>query len=510
MQEQQQKIDADIDRNINYLKDLLGVGESYDIVFRELKIGRRRAATYSINGMTNDVLLTNVYQAIMTCHPEELSINTLPKVFYQRLPHSQVKMVDNMNDCLVSLLSGELILLIEGETQAVVVDARAYPVRSPSESNIEKVTRGSRDSFVETIPFNTTLIRRRLRDANLRFEIVKVGARSKTDVAVAYIKDITAPRLVDVVKERLNNISIDGVPMAEKAIEEYVTRGNKWNPLPKVRYTERPDVAAVHLLEGHVCLVVDTSPNIIILPTTFWHHVQHVEEFRQNMTVGTFLRLVRLGAVLLSLLLPPAWLAFALQPRLLPETLAFLGPRDPGIIPLGIQFLLAEFGVEMVRMATVHVPSAQSTALGFIGAFMLGEYASRVGLFGNEAIFYIAVATVGTFATPSVELAMAVRLFRILLLVLVIAFKLPGLLAGLVFVFLVAVTTKSFGVPYLWPALPFNFKAMKDVLFRLPIPSKVLRPAALKPQDPDRIEDHRPGRQVGTGEKNDGEKEKQK
>jgi Bacillus/Clostridium GerA spore germination protein. len=501
--EEPRKIAPEIDTNVNYLKDALGVGESYDIVFREFKIGRRRAASFSINGMTNDVVLTNVYQAIMNCHPEEMGVNTLNKVFYQRLPHSQVKMVDNMNDCLVSLLSGEMILLIEGETQVVVIDARAYPVRAPSESNIEKVTRGSRDSFVETIPFNTTLIRRRLRDANLRFEIVKIGARSKTDVAVAYIKDITSPALVDIVKKRLNAISIDGVPMAEKAVEEYIVGGSKWNPLPKVRYTERPDVAAVHLLEGHVCLVVDTSPNILILPTTFWHHVQHVEEFRQNMTAGTFLRLVRLGAVLLSMLLPPLWLAFAFQPRLLPETLAFLGPRDPGIIPLGFQFLLAEFGVEMVRMATVHVPSAQSTALGFIGAFMLGEYASRVGLFGNEAIFYIAVATVGTFATPSVELAMAMRLFRIFLLVLVIAFKLPGLLAGLAVLLLVTALTKSFGVPYLWPALPFNYKAMKDVIFRLPLPSKVLRPAALKPQDPDRIEDHRSGRNGGGGKDKD-------
>lgn len=495
------KIDSDIDKNINYLKDLLGVGETYDIVFREFKIGRRRAATFSINGMTNDVVLTNVYQAVMTCHPEELSINTLNKVFYQRLPHSQVKLVDNMNDSLVSMLSGEMLLFIEGEEQVIVVDARAYPARSPSESNIEKVTRGSRDSFVETIPFNTALIRRRLRDANLRFEIVKIGARSKTDVAICYIKDITNPGLVETVKKRLNDIAIDGVPMAEKAVEEFITQGSKWNPLPKVRYTERPDVAAVHLLEGHICLVVDTSPSILILPTTFWHHVQHVEEFRQNMTAGTFLRMVRLGAVLLSLLLPPLWLAFALQPRLLPETLAFLGPRDPGIIPLGFQFLLAEFGVEMVRMATVHVPSAQSTALGFIGAFMLGEYASRVGLFGNEAIFYIAVATVGTFATPSFELAMAVRLFRILLLALVIVFKLPGLLGGFAFVLLVTVMTKSFGVPYLWPAMPFNYKAMKDVLFRLPLPSKLLRPAVLKPQDPDRLEDNRPGRGGGAKQK---------
>jgi stage V sporulation protein AF len=168
--------------------------------------------------------------------------------------------------------------------------------------------------------------------------------------------------------------------------------------------------------------------------------------------------------------------------------LAFLGPRDPGIIPLGFQFILAELGVELVRMATVHVPSAQSTALGFIGAFMIGEFATKVGLFGNEIIFYTAVAAVGAFATPSIEFAMAIRFFRAILLLLVIFFKLPGLLVGLVGILIVTATTKSFGIPYLWPLLPFNLGGMKDVLLRLPLPSKILRPAALKPQDKDRLD----------------------
>ena len=481
------KFSKDLVQNINYLKDLLGIGETFDICFREFQIGRKRAASFSINGMVNDLLMAEILTEIMADRPEELSLNTLQKVFYTRAIHTQVKQNGNMNDAVTSLLSGEVLFLIDGEDQAIVLDARAYPVRSPSESNIEKVTRGSRDSFVETIVFNTALIRRRLRDPNLRCEITKVGTRSQTDIAVCYIKDITSPRLVETVKKRLNNISIDGVPMAEKAIEEYIVGGSKWNPLPKVRYTERPDVAAVHLLEGHVCLVVDTSPNIMILPTTFWHHVQHVEEFRQNVITGSFLRIVRLGAVLLSLVLPPLWLAMVLQRHLLPESLAFLGPQDTGIIPLGIQFILAEIGVEMVRMATVHVPAAQSTALGFIGAFMLGEFATKVGLFGNETIFYTAVAVVGTFATPSVELAMVMRFFRVLLIGFVMIFKIPGLIIGLIGISLLFGFTKSFGVNYLWPAIPFNYKGLKDVLFRLPIPDKVLRPAVLKPQDQDRL-----------------------
>ncbi|SFL80852.1 spore germination protein [Pelosinus propionicus] len=488
--EEQQKIEKDIDDNINYLKDFLGVGESFDIIFREYKIGRKRAASFSINAMTNDVLLTNVFQDMLTLHPDELTINTLQKLFYTRVTHSQVKLMGNMNDAVTSLLSGELLFLVDGEEEIIIIDARSYPARMPSESTIEKVTRGSRDSFVETLVFNTALIRRRLRDPQLRFEIVKIGTRSQGDIAVAYIKDVTDPKLVDIVKERLNNINIDGIPMAEKAIEEFIVGGSKWNPLPKVRYTERPDVAAVHLLEGHVCLVIDTSPNIMILPTTFWHHVQHVEEFHQHVVIGSYLRMVRLLGVFLSLLLPPLWLALVLQRHLLPESLAFLGPQDPGIIPLGFQFILAELGVELVRMATVHVPSAQSTALGFIGAFMIGEFATKVGLFGNEIIFYTAVAAVGAFATPSIEFAMAIRFFRAILLLLVIFFKLPGLLIGLASILIVMASTKSFGIPYLWPLLPFNLGGMKDVLLRLPLPSKILRPAALKPQDKDRLDNN--------------------
>ena len=483
----QQEIDKNIDKNINFLKDLLGVGESFDIIFREYKVGRKRAASFSINGMTNDVLLTNVFQDMLTLHPEELTVNTMQKLFYTRATHSQVKLIDNMNDAVTSLLSGELLFLVDGEKEIIIFDARAYPARTPSESTIEKVTRGSKDSFVETLPFNTVLIRRRLRDPNLRFEIVKIGTRSRSDIAVGYIKDITDPKLVETIKERLNNINIDGIPMAEKAIEEYIVGGSKWNPLPKVRYTERPDVAAVHLLEGHICLIIDNSPSIMILPTTMWHHVQHVEEYHQHVIIGSYLRLVRLLGMMLSLLLTPLWLALVLQGHLLPEALAFLGPKDPGIIPLGLQFIFAELGVELVRMATVHVPTAQSTALGFIGAFMLGEFATKVGLFGNEVVFFTAVAAVGAFATPSIEFAMAVRFFRAILLLLVIFFKLPGLLIGLIGIFIITANTRSFGIPYLWPMIPFDFNGMKDVLLRLPIPSKVLRPAALKPQDIDRL-----------------------
>lgn len=481
-------ISREIDRNIQYLNKLLGVGESFDIIFREMYAGRKKIATYSINAMVNDDLISDILEDVVSFAPEELTVDALYKIFYHRAAHTQTKEQKNMPDAITSLLSGELIMFVDGEDTCIVIDARKYPARMPAESNIEKVTRGSRDSFVETIVFNTALMRRRLRDPRLRFEIVKVGMRSQTDIAVAYIQDIANPDWVKDIKRKLNNIAIDGVPMAEKAIEEYIVGGWKWNPLPKVRYTERPDVAVTHLLEGHVILLTDTSPTATIFPTTLFHHLQHAEEYRQNALVGTYLRWVRILGILFAFLLPPLWLAMVLQSKLLPETLAFLGTKDPGVIPLGIQFILAEIGVELVRMATVHVPSAQATALGFIGAFMLGEFATKVGLFSNEVIFYTAVAAVGAFATPSVELAMAVRLFRLLTIVLVMLFKIPGFLAGVAIFALTLLFTKSFGVSYLWPLIPLNVQALKDMFVRMPIPTKTMRPAILKPLDKDRLE----------------------
>ena len=486
---EKKRIDRDIEKNVAYLKEVLGVGVSFDIIYREFHLGDKRIATYGINGMNATHMITDALKSLFPLPSEtHISADVLRNLFIHKMAIQQAKIVQDLNEAILNLLAGELIFLIDGEDELLSVDARMFPARTPAESTLEKVTRGSKDSFVETLVFNTALIRRRLRDPNLRFEIIKVGSRSQTDVAIAHIADVTNPDLVDDVRRKLKDIDIDGIPMAERAVEEYIVEGTSFDVIPKVRYTERPDVAALHLLEGHICVMVDTSPNVMILPTTFWHHVQHAEEYHQTMLVGTFLKVVRLVGIFFSLLLPPVWLVLAMNSHILPEALLFLGPKEPGIIPIAIQFLLAELGLELVRMATVHVPSAQATALGFIGAFMLGEFATKVGLFGNEVVFYIAVAAVGSFATPSVEFAMALRMFRLLLIVLTGLFHLPGFIIGMFVVAVIFVRTKSFGVPYLWPLIPWDFQALKSVLFRLPITDDAERLSVLNPQKKNRME----------------------
>jgi stage V sporulation protein AF len=316
-------------------------------------------------------------------------------------------------------------------------------------------------------------------------EYMQVGRRSQTDVVVSYIEDIADPEMVKKVKDSISKIDTDGLPMGEKTIEEFIS-GQHWNPFPTVRYTERPDTAATHLYEGHVCIIVDGSPSVLITPTTFWHHLQHAEEYRNKPLVGAYLRMVRFMAVWASLFLLPLWYLFAVKPELLPEKMAFIGPNDPGQIPLFLQFFLIEIGIDVLRMAAIHTPTSLATALGLVAALMIGQVAVEVGLLTNEVILYLAIAAIGTFATPSYEMSLANRLVRIFLLVLTAAFQLYGFLIGFVLFIILLARMKSFGVPYLWPFIPFNPRAFRDVLVRSPIPLKNRRPRILKPRDPDR------------------------
>lgn len=478
------RLSDDLEDNLKLIAAALGVGESFDVLQRELEIGGRRAALVFIDGLAKDDVMTDVLRHLLGAERADLTPVAIEAVFRKLVPYIEVSRSRTFEEIIRSVLSGPLALFIDGCDEAILIDARTYPARDPQEPELERVLRGSRDGFVETIIFNTALIRRRVRDPNLRVELLSVGTRSPSDVALLYIKDVANPDLVSEVRDRVNELEVGAVPMAEKTVEEFLI-GPKtwWNPFPLVRYTERPDVAAVHLFEGHVLLVVDTSPSAIILPTTLFHHLQHAEEYRENVLVGAYLRLIRLLALIVSWIGPPLWLAVVLNREFLPASLAFLGPKDPGAVPLGLQFVLAEVGLDLIRLALIHVPNALSTSLGFIGAILLGEVATNVGLFAPETILYVALAALGTFATPSLEFAMAVRLSRLGLLILAWTLGPFGLLGGVIVQFLVLAFTKAFRVPYLWPLLPLNAAALFGAVIRKPVPLRTARPSVLRPQD---------------------------
>jgi stage V sporulation protein AF len=325
---------------------------------------------------------------------------------------------------------------------------------------------------VETLIFNTALIRRRLRDPNLIFDIRSVGTRSRTDVVIAYIEGLVDEKLLSEVQDRITNIDIGALVMAEKTLEELIVKKRWYNPLPQVKFTERPDVVAAHLMEGHIAIIVDTSPSVMILPATLFHFTQHAEDYYQNITVGTYIRWIRFLGMLSAFILLPLWLLLVFNKQYLPEFLQFLGPRESTPIPLFIQFILLEFGLDLLRISSIHTPNALTTSLGIIGGLILSEFAVDVGLFVPETVLYMALAGIGTFATPSMEFSMAIRIFRLLLLILTGLFNIYGFITAIIIVFVITYSTGSFkyGKKYTWPLIPFEWKPLSNILFRKPIP----------------------------------------
>jgi stage V sporulation protein AF len=475
------ELNSDYDRTLDLIKKELGEGESFDIVVREFKIAGQKSALIGIDGLIKDDVMTWIMQSLFLL--KDSRSEHIKSTLQTAIPYIELNREDNIDELLYLVLSGSVLLVVDGLKELLVIDARTYPSRNPEEAEIERVVRGSRDGFTETIVFNTALLRRRVRDPKLRIKMMRVGRRSKSDVCLCYIKDIADPDLVATISSKIEAIEIDAVPMAEKAIEELIVPGNWWNPFPRVRYTERPDVAAAHLFEGHVLVMVDTSPSVIIAPATYFHHIQHAEEYRQNPVVGSYIRGVRFLAVMASIIITPLWMLFALSPELLPDFLEFIGPKKIGQVPVFIQFIIAELSLDLIRMAAIHTPSPLATALGVIAALLIGDIAVNIGLFAPEIILYTAVVAVGSYCTPSYEMAMANRLVRFFILLATGFFKLPGLIISSILSLLLVAFTRSFDVPYLWPLIPFNYRAFKSIIIRSPVPIQNLRPEVLHPRD---------------------------
>lgn len=468
------------------LKEVVSLGESFDVVFRDMTFGGKRTCLFFINGFARTDAMQEILKRLTYLTPENLSTGALRSFFELYIPHIQVEKTEKLSDAINKTLTGMSTLFIEGEQTALLMDTRQYPVRSPEEPSLERVVRGSRDGFTETLVTNITLVRRRLRDPGLKLEMVSVGRRTRTDVCIAYIDDIVDKTQVDSIREKIKAVNIDGIPLADKQLEEAIIHRG-WNPYPLVRYSERPDVVASHLLEGRVVVFVDTSPSVMILPTTFFDLCQHAEENRQTPFMGTYLRWVRFFGIFASLFLLPLWLLIVVYPEFKPAGLAFIGPEEQAKIPLIAQFLLVEFGVDLMRMAAVHTPTPLASAMGLIAAILIGDIAVQTGLFVNEVVLYMAVAAIGMFATPSYELGLANRVVRLALLVAVAVFGAPGFLIGVTAFIVLLSLRRSNNSSYLWPFIPFNAKALAGVLFRVPVMTSKQRPSSNKPRDNTRM-----------------------
>ncbi|ODG93618.1 MULTISPECIES: spore germination protein [Bacillaceae] len=450
--------------NAHTISDRIGYGVSFDVGKRVIFVNKVEVNLYYVNGLTDTSFIQRFLDDLIGLEKVEKN-KSMFKNIEDTIVHQSVEIVLTFEDVIKKVLSGLIVVLVDGEDKGLAVDVRSYPGRGPTEPDTERVVRGSRDGFTENIINNTGLIRRRIRDENLRNEILQVGESSKTDVCLTYIEGLAHAELVKEVRDRITGIHVDGLTMTDKKLEEFILKQG-YNPFPLVRYSERPDVVANHILEGHVCIIVDTSPSVIITPATYYHHMQHAEEFRQTPSVGTFLRWCRYIGIFMSVFLLPFWLLLCNYPEVLPKSLSYIGPKETSNIPIYLQLIIADMGIEFLRMASIHTPNAVSTSMGIIAAVLIGQVAIDVGLFQPEVVLYTAVSMIGSYATPSYELALANKLAKFFILILTAILGVKGFMIGSTLFILFLASLNTLNTPYFWPFIPFDGRAFWHLVIR--------------------------------------------
>lgn len=478
------KLSTSLSANIRQLELIFPIGQSFDLITRNLYLGNTKAYWLGINGFCKNEILLKILSDLQNLQfTKDETIYNLKAYMSAKIGYIQAEQVTDSDVLIKNVLSGASVLLVDGFDTAVILDTRTYPARSIEEPDGERVTRGAKDGFVETLVFNTALIRRRIRNPKLTFEIHTIGTDSKTDVAIGYIGGHTDKDMLYKLQTYLDGIKVSSLTMGAKSLEELLIKKKWYQPLPQIRFTERPDVATSFLLEGYTCVLVDNSPTVMIFPCNIFQFTQNPDDYYQNPSVGSYFRFMRFACILISLFLMPLFLLFGLRPDLLPMEFKLITSGSPPPLALFIYVLAIELGLDLFKYSSALAPSGYSQSLGLIGGLLIGQIAVDLKWLNVEALFYGAATLLATVSITSKELSDALRLYR-LFLVLLIGFggildfygllvfgALWGFGIGTLLILISAATTKTFGgKSYFWPLFPFHFHALCTLLFRFPTP----------------------------------------
>ncbi|MBR3772438.1 MAG: spore germination protein [Clostridium sp.] len=467
----QKHITDSFEKNLKLFQDILRVDKSFDIIYRTIIIGDRKAGIFFVDGFCKDEVLQKLMQFFQGKKPEEIPANAHD--FSKKLiPYGEVDLKTDVDDIVVDILSGVPILIIDGYDKIIEFDCRTYPTRGVDEPEKDKTLRGSRDGFVETVVFNTALIRRRIRSTHLTMEIVRVGTSSKTDIVISYMDVRVDSKVLSGLKKRIEAIDIDSLSMNEESLAECLYNHKWYNPFPKFKYTERPDTAAASILEGSVIVIVDNAPSAMILPATLFDIIEEADDYYFPPITGSYLRFSRFIMNVAAVLLTPTFLLLLKYPNHVPEWLNFIFIKDTINIPIVVQFIILEFAIDGLRLASVNTPSMLSTPLSVVAGIVLGDYTVSSGWFNSEVMLYTAFVAIANYTQVSFELGYAFKFLRIILLILTGIFGFWGWIAGVVISLLSLVTNKTLlGTSYIYPLIPFNAKELFRHIFRVSLPN---------------------------------------
>ena len=455
---------------MQYLDRLLDVDNNFDVIHRVIDIGGKEACMYLVDGFCKDELLQKLLQYLMDRKPEDMP-EEMDGISRQFTPYVEVEVEGDMGKLVDALLSGMFILLIDGYREALLIDSRTYPARGVEEPEKDKVLRGSKDGFVETVVFNTALIRRRIRSVDLHMEMMCAGKSSKTDIVLCYMKDRVDDRFLKEIRRKIREINVDSLTMNQESLAECLYQKKWYNPFPKFKYTERPDTAAAQVLEGNIVILVDNSPSAMILPTSIFDVIEEADDYYFPPITGTYLRLTRLMITLFTYFMTPTFLLMMNHVDWVPESFSFVLLREEPNIPLIWQFLILEVAIDGLKLAAVNTPNMLSTPLSVLAALVLGEFSVNSGWFNAEVMLYMAFVAIANYTQANYELGYALKFLRILNLLFTEWFGLWGYIGGVVVAVLALCTNRTVaGGSYIYPLVPFDWKNLKNRVIRRRLP----------------------------------------
>lgn len=458
---------TDYNTNLQIISDALRSEQSFDLVKRGLIIAERKAALFFIDGLLKD----DITEKILEFFYKKIKSENFKSALYfaqSAVPYVEVEVTSDLKKICTDVLSGISALIIEDFTEVILLDTRTYPQRSTSEPDNDKVLRGSRDGFVETLINNTALIRRRIRDTNLTVKAYSVGTQSHTDIAVIYMENKVDKKLLANLDKRLKAIDVPSLTMNQQSLVEALYKNLWYNPFPKVKHTERPDTTASAILDGNIVILVDNAPSALLLPTSIFDVLEEADDYYFPPVTGTYLKLARYFITIVTVLITPLWLLALQNPDYCPEFFRFVLLDEPQNIPVFWQLILMEVGIDGLRLAALNTPNSLTTPLSIIGAIALSEFAVESGWVSMEAILYMALVTVANFTQPNFELGYSFKFCRVLLLVLTYIFNVWGFIIAFIINLVLLCTNRTLSSKsYLYPLVPFNGKEFLRKILRI-------------------------------------------
>ena len=462
-----QRLNFDYYSNVELIRGLLGIDENFDVLHKRLKIGRGELSMFFIDGFIKDTAMQEMMKHLISLKDVR---GDAREYMEKNVPYIESDVTDSVDTMLNAVLSGSMLVLGSSfGNEAILLDARTYPARNTEEPEGDRVMRGSRDGFVETLVFNTALIRRRIRNPALTMQYFSIGEDSRTDVVMCYMDDRADMDYVRSLADKLSKIRTDSLVAGHESLKECLIKNKWYNPFPKIRTTERPDVASAQLLEGSVLIVIDNSPEVLVLPVSIFDFMQESNDFYFPPLTGSYIRIVRYLVFFLTLVITPVWYLMTRYPELVPHFLEFAMPEEAGKLPIIVQLLLVEFIIDALRLASLNTPNMLNNSLSVVGGLILGDFAVSVGWLIPEVIVYMAFVAIANFTQRSYELGYAIKFLRILLLIFTAIFGFWGFVGGFLLILVLIATNSTVNGKrnYLYPLIPFNGRALLSLAARI-------------------------------------------